>query len=102
MSFIGSGENRTNWYTIEFDKKKYTRFNGSPSTETINFFNKDKATILKFCALLQVLIEEGKIQKIADTALQTLFLIEFKDLKDNDIGISTNLRNKIRKIEAAE
>ena len=20
MSFIGSGENRTNWYTIEFDK----------------------------------------------------------------------------------
>lgn len=94
-------KNRINRFilnTIEFDKKKYTRFNGSPSTETINFFNKDKATILKFCALLQVLIEEGKIQKIADTALQTLFLIEFKDLKDNDIGISTNLRNKIRKV----
>lgn len=94
-------KNRINRFilnTVEFDKKKYPRFYGSPSTETINFFNKDKATILKFCALLQVLIEEGKIQKIADTALQTLFLIEFEDLKDNDIGISTNLRNKIREV----
>ncbi|MGL2999929.1 hypothetical protein [Flavobacterium sp. RSSB_23] len=94
-------KNRINRFilnTIEFDKKKYTRFNGSPSIETINFFNKDKATILKFCALLKVLIEEGKMKKISDLALEKLLIIELKDLNEDDIGISTNLRNKIRDV----
>lgn len=83
--------------SIEVKNKKYTGFSGSSSATTINFFDKKEITILKFCALLLVLINEDKIESIPDETLQNILIAQLKEINKKRIGISTDLRNQIRK-----
>ena len=83
--------------TIEFNKEKYGSFNGSPSEITINFFDNKKARILKFSALLIVLMNEVKIEAIPIETLQNILIAELVEINTKRIGISTDLRNQIHK-----
>jgi len=82
--------------TVEFDKKKHKRFTGSPSTVTINFFNQEQATPIKFCALIFFLIKKKQIDKTSDLALQKILIQELQPILKNDSGVSTGLRNQIK------
>lgn len=83
--------------SIEVKNKNYTGFSGSSSATTINFFDKKEVKILKFCALLLVLINEDKIESIPDETLQNILIAQLKEINEKKIGISTDLRNQIRK-----
>lgn len=83
--------------SIEVKNKNYTGFSGSSSATTINFFDKKEVTILKFCALLLLLINEDKIESIPDETLQNILITQLKEINEKRIGISTDLRNQIRK-----
>jgi hypothetical protein len=83
--------------SIDVKNKNYTGFSGSSSATTINFFDKKEVTILKFCALLLVLINEDKIESIPDETLQNILIAQLKEINEKRIGISTDLRNQIRK-----
>lgn len=83
--------------SIEVKNKNYTGFSGSSSATTINFFNKKEVTILKFCALLLLLINDDKIEAIPKETLQDILIAELEEVNTKRIGISTDLRNQIRK-----
>lgn len=104
-------KNRINRFilnVIKFDSKKYNKYNSSPSETTINFFNNEKTTILKFCALIIFLERKNKIKKISNSLLQKILLAELEEINLPEIGISLNLRNVIgtnirgKKIEKSE
>ena len=92
-------KNRINRFilnTVEFDRKKYSRFKGSPSETTINFFDNEKVTICKFWAVLLILMNQKAMSEIGAKPLQEILVKELQEININASGISLNSRNIIR------
>lgn len=81
---------------VDYNKTKHKTFTGSSSEESINFFDKKYATILKFCSLLLFIMKQNKMNDLGDEPLEKILITELREINSINLGISTNLRNKIR------